>query len=230
MIPSDVSWPERGSIHGPSITPFLGRVAEPRPRPSPGRSDKWLLWGTLDGQLVAGRIFGSVKLEVVREISLQGASLWLGHLFKTWATYLSFSLSLEPAYLPIQPFRIRRNLSAFEPCIPHSSQHNKYDILLRNHTIYRMSRSPPNGCQVSSSARCHGQKMICGLMLYTIVNVCQCAIVRTERRRLQLRQETDRWIDRGRAGRLWKVFRENTKTFMKLILRHVRDDSGFRQN
>ena len=28
-------------------------------------------------------------------------------------------------------------------------------------------------------------------------------------------------------GRLWRLFRVNTKTFLNVILRHVRDDSGF---
>ena len=45
-------------------------------------------------------------------------------------------------------------------------------------------------------------------LLYTITNgACQSGTVR-------LRQETDRCVERGRGGSLWKLFRETTKTFL----------------
>ena len=49
-------------------------------------------------------------------------------------------------YHTCQPFRILRNLSAFEPCIPHSSQN-----ITESQILQSKSRFPPNGCQVSHS-------------------------------------------------------------------------------
>ena len=36
-------------------------------------------------------------------------------------------------------------------------------------------------------------------------------------------------IETGRGGSLWKLFSENTKTFLNVILRDVQDDSRFSQ-
>ena len=61
-------------------------------------------------------------------------------------------------YFICQPFRILRNLSAFQPCIPHSAFSKYYASQITNYEsqiLQNKSRFPPNGCQVSHSASGH---------------------------------------------------------------------------
>ena len=85
------------------------------------------------------------------------------------------------------------------------------------------SRFPPNGCQVSFRARCHGRTIICGQSC--CIPMPMVPVSQGQRERDW--QETDRWIEQRRGGSLWRLFRENTKTFLNVILHHIRIDSRF---
>ena len=112
-------------------------------------------------------------------------------------------------YLPLQPFLILRNLSLFEPCIPHSFQNITESQILQNKS---------SGRQVSHSG--HVVTIERCFVGSRVVYHCQwCLSVRDREKEL----EKDWWIERGGG--------ENTKIFLNVILQHVRDDSGFsRQN
>ena len=79
--------------------------------------------------------------------------------------------------------------------------------ILRKHKFYRTSIDfPPNGCQVSHSGQ-------------------WCLPVRDREKELET---GDGQMSRTRErGSLWRLFRENTKTFLNGILHHVRVDSRF---
>ena len=88
-------------------------------------------------------------------------------------------------------FRILQNLSTFEPCIPHSSQNITESQILQNKYLdfHQMDVKSLIHCTLSRS-----KDDLWVVMLYTN-GACPSG---TERKRL--RQETDRWIERGRGG------------------------------
>ena len=124
---------------------------------------------------------------------------------------------------------IPANPSAFCGIFPHLTHVFRIHLkILRNHNFYRISL---DSHQMDVKSLIQGtlsrsKDDFVSVMLCTIAN--GACLSGTERKRL--RQETGRWIERGRGG-AWGGYLEirvNTKTFLNGILRHVRDDSTSR--
>ena len=103
-----------------------------------------------------------------------------------------------------QPFRILRNLSAFEPCILHSAFISKY-YRITDFTILQNKSRFKWMLNISFRASISVERWFVSTVVYHCLSG-------TERKRL--RQETNRWIEQGEGEGLWKLFRENTKTFL----------------
>ena len=113
------------------------------------------------------------------------------------------------AYLPT----FSHSVEYFRIWTMYPACHNNLRIL-RNHKFYRISRDSP---QMDVKSLIQGtlspsKDDLWAVMLYTNANgACPSGTERT-----RLRQEMARWIQRGKGRGLWKLFRENTKTFLNV--------------